>query len=88
MIRRLTSAGSDNDAPPIRDLHCEVEEKGLIGVLEIVAGAKDSGNRIEAPRGHALRQFDLIIMVWANVYRSSVSFNRDALDAKPCHVTR
>lgn len=29
-MRKSTSAGSDNGAPPIRDLHLDVLEKGLV----------------------------------------------------------
>jgi len=62
-IRRLTSAGSDNGASPIRDLHREVKERGLVEILEDRGGTKKSGSSIEAPRGTAPRQLDLIIML-------------------------
>lgn len=62
-IRRVISAGSDNAAPPIRDLHGEVEEKGLIGVLKNRAGIRKAGRNAEAPGGATYRRLDLIIMM-------------------------
>lgn len=62
-MRKLTSAGSDNGAPPIRDLHCEVLEKGLAEALRDSAGTRKSGSGDKAPQQGIRDRPCLMIMV-------------------------
>ena len=58
-----TSAGSDSGAPPIRDLHFDVLEKGFEVRAEDNAGTRKSGSSNEAPRVAESIRLDLIIMI-------------------------
>jgi hypothetical protein len=61
--RSSTSAGSDSGAPPIRDLHFDVLEKGLDVRVGDSAGTRKSGSSSEAPRVAESIRPDLIIMI-------------------------
>ena len=58
-----TSAGSDNGAPPIRDLHFDVLENDLDVHVEDNAGTRKSGSSIVAPRVAESIWVDLMIMI-------------------------
>ena len=62
-MRRWTSAGSDNGALPIRDLHLGELEKSLVGEGESKAGTSRSRSAIELLCGSLVRRLHLIAVV-------------------------